>query len=581
MPFGYHGRYLRVDVADGSARSVAIPEVVLRGHVGGAGLGTWLLLRETSGEYDALEPAAPLVFVFSPLVGTPLTTSAKFAVVAKSPLTERLNDSLSSSHFAVAGKKTGYDAIVVVGRASKPSVLTVDEDDVRVEPAGDLVGESIPRTESALAERLDVGFRVACIGPAGEHLVPFATISHDGRHAGRGGHGAVMGSKNLKAIAVRGNRRVETAQPESLVEYARDLSRRSFGPATAKYRELGTVANLLAFNRLQTLPTRNFRESEFPKAARLAPETIADSREKTRVSCAACTIGCEHVYERPGNPDDSGVRLEYENLYALGPLCGVSDPDVVIEASARCDELGLDTVSTGGTIALAMECAERGLLDAPGLRFGNGEALMNAVEAIGSRTGLGELLALGSRELANHLGGEAVSLAVHVKGLELPGYDPRSLPTMALGFAVGARGADHNRSGGYEADFAADADPLAPADVVARAAVATENEAVLMDSLILCKFLRGVFDDRVAAMAEMLTLVTGWDVTADELVRSADGIVTAKKRFNARQGWRPDEDTLPDRLLEGGVLDSDRLEALVERYNTLRGWSADGWPAEE
>lgn len=592
MPHGYHGRYLRIDVSDGSSTTVALPADALRDFIGGAGLGTWILLRETPDGVDPLAPEAPLAFVFSPLVGSPLTTSAKFAVVAKSPLTERLNDSLSSSHFAIAGKKTGFDAIVVVGRAARPSLLIVEPHDVRLEDAGHLWGQSIPATEGLLEERLPRGFRTAVIGPAGERLVRYATISHDGRHAGRGGHGAVLGSKNLKAVAVRGDVTTEFARPDELVQYSRELSRKSFGPATAKYREIGTVANLLVFNRLGTLPTRNFREASFEGAVDLAPETLASSREKTRESCAACTIGCEHVYERPdADEGDPGVRMEYENLYALGPMCGIADPDIVIEASALCDELGLDTISAGATIAFAMECAERGLLDAPELRFGNGESLLAALRSIGSGDGLGNELAEGSRSLARRIGGDAVEFAPHVKGLELPGYDPRSLPTMALGFAVGARGADHNRSGGYQADFAAGADPNAPPATIAENAIAAENEAVLMDSLILCKFLRGVFEDKLAAMAEMLELVTGWEFAASELRETADRIVTAKKNYNVRQGWTPDEDTLPGRLLQTSAdreppvaegrptLTTDRLQSSISEYNVRRGWTRAGWPA--
>jgi aldehyde:ferredoxin oxidoreductase len=586
---GYHGRYLRIDASTGETAVVALSDDVLAAYVGGVGLGTWIVLRETPDGIDPLDPRAPLAFVFSPLVGSPLTTSAKFAVVAKSPLTQRLNDALSSSHFAIAGKRTGYDAIVVVGRAAEPSILLVEPDGVRIEPAEDLWGRDIPETESLLRERLDTGFRSAVIGPAGERLVRFATISHDGRHAGRGGHGAVMGSKHLKAIAVRGDRLTTYAQPERLVAYARDLSKRSFGPATAKYRELGTVANLLVFNRLGTLPTRNFREGTFEGAADLAPETIAAAREQARESCAACTIGCEHVYARPkgaGGEERGGVRVEYENLFALGPLCGVGDPDVVLEASALCDDLGLDTISAGGTIAFAMEAAERGLLDAPDLRFGNGAALLEMLRAIGSRTGLGELLANGSRIAAAEIGGDAADFAPHVKGLELPGYDPRSLPTMALGFAVGSRGADHNRSGGYQADFAPDAAVEASPESIARAAIETENEAALMDSLILCKFLRGVFEDRLAAMAEMLELVTGRPADVGDLRATADRIVTAKKRYNVRQGWTPAEDTLPPRLLAGPVdadgvtLTASRLGELVRAYNAARTWKSAGWPPD-
>jgi aldehyde:ferredoxin oxidoreductase len=346
------------------------------------------------------------------------------------------------------------------------------------------------------------------------------------------------------------------------------------------------VANLLTFNRLGTLPTRNFQSGHFAEAAALAPETINATRHKARASCAACTIGCEHIYRLPGSDDAGrGVRMEYENLFALGPLCGVSDPDIVLRASALCDKWGLDTISTGATVAFAMECAERGLIDAPGLRFGNGPELLRTIERIGRREGIGELLSLGTRAAADEIGRGAADFAPHVKGLEIPGYEPRALQTMALGFAVGTRGADHNRSGAYQVDFSADVDRL---DVGAEAvlpAIRTEDEAAAMDSLILCKFLRGTLTDRFGEMAGMLRLVTGWDIDGDELRATAARIVHAKKWYNIRQGWTPAEDTLPKRFLseplaggasEGAALSESKLQALVRAYNLARGWTESG-----
>src|ERR671931_179831 len=268
--FGYHGRYLRVDATAGTGEPVPLPEHVLRRFVGGVGLAAWLLHRECPPGIDPLAPESPLAFVFSPLVGTPLTTSAKFAVVAKSPLTGLLNDALASSHFAIAGKLTGHDAIVVRGACDEPSVLLVDGDGPRLEPAGDLWGLSADEAETRLRERLGKAWRVASIGPAGERLVKYATVSHDGRHAGRGGLGAVLGSKLLKAVAVRAATKGAPADPAAVLAAARDLRARSFGPATAKYRELGTLANLLAFNAIATLPTRNFQVATFDGAANLA-----------------------------------------------------------------------------------------------------------------------------------------------------------------------------------------------------------------------------------------------------------------------------------------------------------------------
>jgi aldehyde:ferredoxin oxidoreductase len=584
---GYHGRYLRIDVTRGNAEWVPLPGPVLRKFIGGVGLGTWLMHTEAPAGVDPFAPEAPLVFCFSPLVGTPLTTSAKFAVLAKSPLTFRLNDALSSSHFALAGKRTGADALVLVGARDLPGVLVVEDGGVRVEPAGGLWGAPTDESTEALARRFGPDYHAAVIGPAGEHRVRYATISHANRHAGRGGLGAVLGAKRLKAVVVAGSRRVPVADPAGVVEAARELSRKSFGPATAKYRELGTVANLLTFNRLHALPTRNFRSGSFEGAEGLSGEALNEARRVARNSCAACTIGCEHIYAYPAGEGGGSetVRLEYESLFALGPLCGVGDRDAVLRAARLCDRLGLDTISAGATVAFAMECSERGLLDAGGLRFGDADMLLSLLPRIARREGrLGDLLAEGTRRAAEAIGGDAPDFAPHVKGLEIPGYEPRALQTMALGFAVGSRGADHNRSGAYEADFSPRADRLRGGPAAAGAAVETEDRAALIDSLILCKFLRGVFADLFAEGADLLRKVTGWDVTAEELRATARRIVTAKKLYNLREGWTRAEDTLPRRFLSEGLpaggadarLPRERLEAMVSAYYAARGWDDQG-----
>ncbi|MFC5728799.1 MULTISPECIES: aldehyde ferredoxin oxidoreductase family protein [Nocardioides] len=581
---GYFGRALVVDVTDGSTTALPLGEDVLRAHLGGAGLGAWLTTELAPPGVDPLAPENPLSFVFSPLVGTPLTTSAKFAVVAKSPLTGLLTDALASSHFAIAGKFTGYDALVITGRAERPTHVFITDEDVTLTDASGEWGMSAADAEAAVRERSGRRWRVAAIGPAGEAEVRYATISHDGRHAGRGGLGAVLGSKNVKSVAVSGRKRVTLADKDGVLALAKDLRQRSFGPATEKYRELGTLANLLAFNAISTLPTRNFQTATFEGAALLSTEELASSRSVAKNSCASCSIGCEHIY---AGKDGKKSRVEYENVFALGPLCGVSDADDVLAASARCDELGLDTISAGGTIAWAMECAERGLIDAPWLRFGDGPALLRALDEIGSRTGLGALLAEGSRRAAEQVGQGSAGFAAHVKGMEMPGYEPRTLQSMALGLAVNARGADHNRSGAYEADLSGDRDRLAGTADHVRAAIATEDRAAVIDSMILCKFLRGVFTDPYVEWADLLSRVTGWDITGTELQETARRIVLAKRAFNLREGWTPDDDWLPDRFLDTpltlpsgrtATLPAARLRDMIDTYYEERRLDAQGRP---
>ena len=560
-PGGYFGRALVVDLNDGSSTTLPLDDAVLRATLGGAGLGTHLLHELAPPGVEPLAPEAPLAFVFSPLVGTPLTTSAKFAVVAKSPLTYRLNDALASSHFAIAGKLTGHDAIVVRGACDTPSALIVDGDGSRIVDASDLWGLSAADAEERLRARLGPAYRVASIGPAGERLVRYATVSHDGRHAGRGGLGAVMGAKRLKAVAVRATRKCAVAEPGAVLAAAKDLRERSFGPATAKYRGAGTLTNLLTFNALSALPGHNF-----------GGETTTlslEDRTAVRSSCASCSIGCERILKTRSGGD---ARVEYESVFALGPLVGIDDADEVLQASARCDELGIDTISTGGTIAWAMEA---GVAD--WLRFGDAAALHRAIELIGAREGLGDLLAEGSRRASAELGG--ADLAMHVKGLELPGYEPRTLHAMALGLSVNARGADHNRSGAYEADLSGELDRLEGGDGHVVAAIETEDRAAAMDSLILCKFLRGVFSDPWEEWAGLLRPITGWDIEGAELHGIARGIVGRKHEFNRREGWTREEDTLPARLLDDPItlpsgreasLSRVRLDAMVDAYHRAR-----------
>ncbi|MGQ0464710.1 MAG: aldehyde ferredoxin oxidoreductase family protein [Sporichthyaceae bacterium] len=585
---GYFGRALVVNVVGTEAAGAALPlpEQVLRQYLGGVGLGTWLLHELAPPGVDPLAPEAPILFVFSPLVGTPLTTSAKFAVVGKSPLTGLLTDALASSRFAIAGKMTGHDAIAIRGLAEELSVLLIDADGVRLEPAPELAERRAEEAEAMLRARFGPGWQAAVIGPAGERGVRFATISHDGRHAGRGGLGAVLGAKNLKAVLVRGSLRAEVADPPAVLDVARDLRARSVGPATSAHRALGTLGNLLAYNAVAALPAHNFQHVELEAADRLDAGEMEQLRGSTRSTCASCTIGCTHIYPRAGGRK---FRMEYQNAVALGPMCGVTDPDDVLLASGRCDDYGIDTISAGGTIAWAMECAARGLIDEPWLRFGDGTAVLRAIAAIGHRSpGLGRLLAEGSRRAAEIVGGGSGEFAPHVKGLELPGFEPRTMQASALGLAVNARGADHNRSGTGQADLTGEVDRFNAGAEHVRVAIEHEDRAALMDSLILCSFLRGVFDDDpLAEWAALLRPITGWDLDAAELQAVAARIVRAKRLYNLREGATAADDTLPPRLLadpltlksgEQAALSKESLRAMVSGYYAARGWDPQGRP---
>lgn len=585
---GYHGKYLKIDVGNGSSIERDLDHQVLRQCIGGVGLGTWLLLKESGGNYNALAPEAPLVFAFAPLAGTALNTSAKAAVVAKSPLTERLNDAMLSSGFALAGKSAGWDAMVIAGACAEWSTLFIEPEGFRLVESPELLGLSAEQAEMRIRERHGGGWHVVSMGVAGENLVPYAMMSHDGRHAGRGGSGAVLASKKLKAVAVRGGLPTTVADKGRFAKIQEELKQRSLGHATEKYRTTGTLGNLLVFNRLGILPTRNFRAGSDDRAIGLSAEHMFTSGKVQRATCADCMIGCEkRVHGKDGKP----VRLEYENVFALGSMLDIWDADVVLEASALCDSYGLDSITTGGTLAFAMECVEKGLLDIPGLRFADGAAVLDAIHKIAHRQGYGELLALGSRALARKIGRGTEAFAAQVKGLELPGYHPGYLQTLGLGLAVGARGADHNKSSAYDLDLSGDVDRFHLDTQRIEQMVQIEDQAVIIDSLILCKFVRRAIDDVFDGSADMLSALTGEPFSSEEVREAARTIHHLKKMFNYRQGWRAEEDTLPPRFFaDGGSqktsgggsdgapggIDPEAFFAARECYYLNRGWDHQG-----
>ena len=589
--YGYHGKALVVDLSSGAHRWDNIPEQVLRSFIGGIGLGTYLLYKYCPAGADPLGPDNPLIFAASPLVGSRLTTSSKFAVMTKSPLTGFIGDSLSSSFLATELKKSCGDALIIVGQAETPTLLFIEDGVPQFLDAAGLMGLGTFDTEQAVKERLGRQTRVASIGPAGENLVRYASIANDGgRQAGRCGPGAVMGSKNLKALALQGSQTVDVATPGATHQYSLDLSKRSLGAATEKYRELGTMANVSVFNRLGTLPTRNFRESTFEGAEKVSGEHLHQEHLAKNASCANCTIGCEKILVTSDKGKKSKGRMEYESLFALGPLCGVDDPNTVIRAAAICDDLGMDTISAGVTIAWAMECFDKGLLstnDTGGidLSFGNGQAILDILELIGHRKDLGGLLAEGTKMAAERLGGGSSDWAMQVKGLEMPGYEPRSLKTMALGLAVTPRGACHNRSSAYEADFSERVDRLSVDESRGIIAAESEDFEAVLDSLIWCKFLRKAFNDFYEESAQVYTMITGWDMSLDELKQAGERIHNLKKLFNIREGWSRRDDALPPRTLQeplptgvvaGVGLTQEELDYMIAGYYQARGWNDDG-----
>ncbi|MHB8990965.1 MAG: aldehyde ferredoxin oxidoreductase family protein [Chloroflexota bacterium] len=589
----FRGRLLIVDLSARTSRVVPLDPAYCRQYLGGVGLASRLLWDYSHPGVDPFDPANPMVFAAGPLAGTMAPAASKYAVATRSPLTGFIGDSLSSGGWPLALKRAGYDALVIQGAAEAPSYLFIDDDRVYFRPARTLWGARSWEAEERIRRDLgDDSIRVATIGPAGERLVRYACIANDySRQAGRTGPGAVMGSKKLKAIAVRGTRRVEVADAEGLRRISLDLYARSQGAATTKYRVLGTPANVLALNALAALPTRNFRQSTFEGAERVSGEWLHEHHKAKVVACAGCSIGCDHIYRVSEGPySGTQVGLEYESLYALGPLCGIDDAASVLRAAELCDQYGVDTMSAGVSIAWGMECFERGLItreqtEGVDLRFGNGAAVVDMVEQIGQRRGLGQLLGEGVKRAAAAVGGGSERWAMHVKGLELPGYEPRSLKTMGLGLAVGTRGACHNRSSAYEVDLSAKVDRLNGERGRGPLAMAQEDYAATLDSLGICKFLRRCFDAFYTEAAELFREATGLEMAPEELQRVGERVSNLKKAYNIREGWTRADDTLPARVFEeplptgiarGTLLSREELDVMIEGYYEARGWTPEG-----
>ena len=578
----YHGRIFVIDLATGKSRFEPLTMEEQVSFIGGAGLGAWLLYKHCPPGIDPLSPENPLIFTRGPFLGAGVPGSSKMAVACKSPLTGFVGDSLSSGPVAEELSRMPFDALVIKGRASGPIFLHIEDESVKVLDAAPLVGLSAQETATKISSLLgESDSKVAAIGPAGEALVRFACISNGGRQAGRTGAGAVMGAKNLKAIAFKGNAIQAPPDPE-LAELIAKLDRAMQSGATAKYRGPGTVANLAKLNAAGALPAYNFRQYTFEGADSLSVERLEQRRSLG--SASDMSREWEHVYSTRGGRTNS--RLEYESLFAFGPLCGIDDPDIVIQAAGLCDRLGIDTISAGGTIAWAMESYEQGILtpaDTNGLdlRFGSGPELLAVIEQIGHKEGVGELLSEGSRVAASRTGGGSEAWAMHVKGLEMPGYHPGRLRHLALALAVSPRGACHNKASAYDFDLSDDAVQRADASEIGRLVAEAEDFAAILDSLVLSKFVRRALGDFYPEAAHVYRLATGHDIGAEGLRKAGERINLVRKAFNVREGWTRGEDTLPARIFEGSAVSEAGFDKMLQSYYGARGWGEEGVPSEE
>ncbi|RJS69159.1 aldehyde:ferredoxin oxidoreductase [Candidatus Bathyarchaeota archaeon] len=601
---GYAGRVLHVDLTTGKTHVEPLNVEYAKKYIGGIGLGMRLLLDYSKPGVDPFSPENPLILTTGPISGTVWPTGGNgHAFVSKSPQSFGVGESKSHGSFGTELKRAGYDAVIFTGKSEKPVYLWIDDDTVQLRDAKHLMGKSPSETEDMIREELgDYYIRVAAIGPAGEKLVRLACIINDKtRAAGRTGMGAVMGSKKLKAIAVRGTHDVTVAKPDEFLEFVKEFHERMKGPATQKYRTLGTPLNVLVHNKIACLPTRNYNNASFEAAEKVSGEYLNEHYVAKIIGCSSCAMRCEHMCVVPEGPYKGAMsRVEYEPLWAMAPYCGIDRLDAVIKGMELCNHYGIDAIGAGVIVAFAMDCYENGILtkedlDGVEARFGNHEALIQLIEKMGKREGIGDLLAEGVKVAAEKIGKGAEKFAQHIKGVEVTGYDLRTLKTAALGFAVSFRGADHNRHGayGFDVTWGKEGNPKRFIAEKGRGKMVKDREDLytVIDSLIICKFSRGTYYNGFEDIAKLYRLVTGFEVTAEDMRRSGERINNVARLFNVREGLSRKDDTLPYKVMhhpvpdegpsKGAYVSQEELDLLLDDYYEARGWTKDGIPTIE
>ncbi len=578
---GWMGKILDIDLTSGTLKTTPLDMEMARLFLGGRGLGARLLWDEVGPDVEPLSPQNVLIFAGGPLTGTGYQTSNRFSVSTKSPLTGTILDANSGGYWGMQFKRTGYDAMIVRGRADKPVYIEITPSGVQIKDAAHLWGKRVMETTSLLGQNNNKR-NVLCIGPAGENLSAIAAIMNDGqRSLARGGPGAVMGSKNLKAIVVEGKQRPEIIDQE-LFKYMLYESRKLLkaSPLTSQaLPEFGTVVMMNIVNAIGALPTRNHRQSQFEHAEDISGETLTEKYLVKNESCWACPIGCTRISK---TDKVEGEGPEFETTWAMGAQCGINDLPAIIEANAICNDLGMDTISAGSTIACAMELAELGLLDSD-LRFGRADLLAPTLENMAYRRDVGADLADGSRVLARKFGREDLSMSV--KGLEMPAYDPRGMQGQGLLYATSNRGACHMRGNMLGLEVLGLPKLIDRFQVQGKSSyvILHQNSSAAIDSLVVCKFTNmGVAEEY---FARVLSAVTGVKYATGDLIRVGERVWNLEKLYNLREGFTRADDTLPPRLLEEEVPDGpskgwvSHLEPMLQEYYRARRWDDNGVPS--
>jgi len=601
---GYTGNIIRVNLSDKKISIESLDEIFCRRYIGGEGFVAYYLLKELEAGINPLGPENKLIFANGPLTGFAIPGTARNSVGAKSPLTGGFGVAEVGGHWGVELKHAGFDAIIIEGKAKDPVYLWIHDGEAEIRDANHLWGRVTGEVQEKIREELnDKYIRVAQIGPGGERLVRYACIINDLRNAaGRTGMGAVMGSKNLKAIAVRGNQKQETADEEKLKALLK-LFNEKILKRNAGYFELGTGGDFIQESASSgNLSFRNFRDGGFTNAISLDPRTIKETLGLEKDGCYACSIRCKKVVKigDPWNVDSIYGGPEYETLGALGSNCGVDDVRAVCKANELCNKYSIDTISTGVSIGFAMECYEKGILtdkdtDGIKLNFGNAEAMVQMVEMICKREGLGDILAEGVKRASDKLKNGSDKFAMHVKGVEIPMHDPRLKQGMGLGYALSPTGAEHmtnlddysfahSRVMAYHGPIGIleplELDDLSPKKV--RAVVYFSNWRYIFNALLMCYFVFWRYDHII----DIVKAVTGWNTSIWELMKAGERISTMTRVFNNREGFTKNDDCLPERFFKphtSGALSEtsinpDKFKNAINTYYAMMGWNENGIP---
>jgi aldehyde:ferredoxin oxidoreductase len=582
--YGWVGKIIRINLTDNKITTFTPAQELYRDYLGGRGMGAKILWDEVGPEVSPLSPENKLIFMTGPLTGTKVPTAGRFSATSKSPLTGTIFDCNSGGIWGARLKKAGYDGLIIEGQADKPVYILLNENGAIIKDASGLWGKDVPDTTKVITDIEGVGYSTACIGPAGENLVKMACIINDGTRAlGRGGLGAVMGSKNLKAIAVKGSAEIPVADPQKLdfVLYETNKWLKANPITSQGLPEFGTPVLVNLFNEIGIFPSYNFQNSQFAEAEKISGETIAEKLLVKKKGCFGCPIKCGRVTR---TSKETGEGPEYESLWALGPQCGISDLEAIAEASYLCNRLGLDTISVGVTIGCAMEMAANKIIDYS-IKFGDTKKLPEIINDIAYRKGIGDELAEGSKAFAEKHGSQ--QYAMQVKGLELPAYDPRGAQGMGLGFATSNRGGCHLRA------YMVGPEVLGVPKMVDRFSfhgkagltIFYQNINAAMDALIICRFIGLAVSEEY--FARLLSAVTGISYQPQDLHIIGERIWNLERLYNLREGYSFNDDTLPDRLLNEPVKSGPskghvvNLEPMLAEYYRFRGWDLTGVPGSK